>query len=399
MNTRNQPRVLCVDDEPNILEGLAVNLGRSYHVMTAPSAQRALDLLRGAGEPIAIIISDMRMPVMDGTAFLSRARAIAPDAVRILLTGQSDIDSAIAAINEGQIFRFLTKPCLPSTLRMTLDAALKQYELVTAEKVLLEQTLRGSIQALVDVLALSNPSLFGRALRLKLLVSELATTLGVKEWWHIEVAAMVSQLGYIALPAETFDRVESNQPLTGEEAAMVSRAPAIAEQLLANIPRLEHVRAILSLAGKDPAAAEAASVPEIVRRGTAILRVAAEFDALDARGISSTRVVDILRSTPSAYDEATLNALEAIRGIQPGIQRVVDVHISALKPGMVLAKDVRTQGGILLAARGYQVTTGFVERAHNFREKLGRTISVIVRDRVAESTGSLREELHVAIRP
>jgi response regulator RpfG family c-di-GMP phosphodiesterase len=167
------------------------------------------------------------------------------------LTGQSDIDSAIAAINDGQIFRFLTKPCLPSTLRTTLEAALRQYELVTAEKVLLEQTLRGSIQTLVDVLALSNPALFGRALRLKLLASELATKLDVKEWWHIEVAAMLSQLGYIALPAETFDRVQSNQPLTGEEAAMMLRAPAIAEQLIANIPRLEHVRGILSFAAKD----------------------------------------------------------------------------------------------------------------------------------------------------
>ena len=398
MSTQNNPRILCVDDDPNILEGLALNLGRSYHVMTAPSAQRALGLLRDAGEPIAIIMSDMRMPVMDGAAFLSRARAIAPDAVRILLTGQSDIDSAIAAINDGQIFRFLTKPCLPSTLRTTLEAALKQYELVTAEKVLLEQTLRGSIQALVDVLALNNPSLFGRALRLKLLVSELATKLEVKEWWQIEVAAMLSQLGYIALPAETFDRVQSNQPLTGDEAAMVSRAPAMAEQLLASIPRLDHVRAILSLAAKPPAAAEAASVPEIVRRGAAILRVASDFDTFDARGISSARVVDILRSTPSIYDEATLNALEAIRGIRPGMQRVVDVHIGALRPGMVLAKDVRTQSGILLAARGYQVTPGFIERAHNFREKLGRTISVVVRDASAEGTASFREEPYLANR-
>jgi CheY-like chemotaxis protein len=396
MDTPNKPRVLCVDDEPNILEGLAVNLGRSYHVITAPSAQRALEVLRDTGEPIAIIISDMRMPVMDGAAFLSRARAIRPEAVRILLTGQSDIDSAIAAINDGQIFRFLTKPCLPSTLRTTLESALRQYELVTAEKVLLEQTLRGSIQALVDVLALSNPALFGRALRLKLLASELATKLDVKQWWHIEVAAMLSQLGYIALPAETFDRVQSNQPLTGEEAAMMLRAPAIAEQLIANIPRLEHVRGILSFAAKDPAAAEAASVPETVRRGSAILRVAADFDALDARGISSARIVDMLRSKPSTYDEATLNALESIRGIRPRTERVIDVHISALRPGMVLAKDVRTQTGILLAARGYQVTPGFVERAHNFREKLGRTISVLAWDRAAAGTESRVEELEAA---
>jgi hypothetical protein len=137
----------------------------------------------------------------------------------------------------------------------------------------------------------------------------------------------------------------------------------------------------------------------VVRRGTAILRVAADFDAFDARGISSTRVVDILRSKTSTYDEATLNALEAVRGIKPRILKVVEVHISALLPGMVLAEDVRTQSGMLLAARGYQVTSGFVERAHNFRERLRRTISVIVRDRVAEGAVPVPDEQHEPVRP
>ena len=380
MSTDTKPRVLCVDDEPKILEGLAVNLGRSYQIITATNGQKALDVLRESRNSIAIIISDMRMPVMDGATFLSRARQIAPDAVRILLTGHSDIDSAIAAINEGQIFRFLTKPCLPSTLRATLDAAMKQYELVTAERVLLEQTLRGSIQALVDVLALSNPALFGRALRLKLLASELAMKMDVREWWQIEVAAMLSQLGHIALPPETFERLQAGDQLSDEEVAMVSRAPIVAEQLLAHIPRLEQVRAILTMSCKDPIAFSASDTHDLVGRGTAILRVAADFDALDAQGMSSTLALDILRSRHGYYDRAALDALEAVRGIKRGADEIVEVHVAALRPGMLLAEDVRTESGMLLAARGYQVTQGFVERAHNLRDRLSRTIRVVVRN-------------------
>jgi CheY-like chemotaxis protein len=397
MSTDTQPRVLCVDDEPKILEGLAVNLGRSYQIITATNGQKGLDLLRESRNSIAIIISDMRMPVMDGATFLSRARQIAPDAVRILLTGHSDIDSAIAAINEGQIFRFLTKPCLPSTLRATLDAAMKQYELVTAERVLLEQTLRGSIQALVDVLALSNPALFGRALRLKLLASELAMKMDVKEWWQIEVAAMLSQLGHIALPPETFERLQAGEPLSDEEVSMVSRAPIVAEQLLAHIPRLEQVRAILTMSCKDPIAFGASDMHDLVGRGTAILRVAADFDALDAQGMSSSLALDILRSRNGCYDRAALDALEAVRGIKRGVDEIVEVHMAALRPGMLLAEDVRTESGMLLAARGYQVTQGFVERAHNLRDRLSRTIRVVVRNRDGMRIWTEQEEASVRI--
>src|SRR5439155_1506672 len=206
--------------------------------------------------------------------------------IRILLTGQSDIDSAIAAINDGQIFRFLTKPCLPSTLMATLEAAMKQYELVTAERVLLEQTLQGSIQALIDVLALTSPALFGRAVRLKLLASELAMQLDVKDRWHIEVAAMLSQLGHIALPAETLQRLQAGRRLSADEAAMIARAPALTEQLLANIPRLEPVRAIISTVGRKVVRSETGDLNPNVRRGAAIVRVAADFDALDSQGIT-----------------------------------------------------------------------------------------------------------------
>ena len=105
-----QPRVLCVDDEPNVLRGVERHLMDDYELHTATSGAEGLAILSSAG-PFAVIISDMRMPGMDGAAFLEKSRSVDPGAVRILLTGQTDLASAAAAINEGQIFRFLLKPC------------------------------------------------------------------------------------------------------------------------------------------------------------------------------------------------------------------------------------------------------------------------------------------------
>ena len=124
--TKIRTRVLCVDDEPHVLEGLSLHLRRRYDVDTATSGGAGLDILK-ADATIAVVLSDMRMPGMDGASFLARAKEVAPDAVRLLLTGQADLDSAIAAVNEGQIFRFLTKPCPPPTLLGAVAAATEQH--------------------------------------------------------------------------------------------------------------------------------------------------------------------------------------------------------------------------------------------------------------------------------
>ena len=146
-------------------------------------------------EPVDLVISDMRMPAMDGATFLKYARTGAPDTVRVLLTGQADMDSAIAAVNEGNIFRFLTKPCPIDVLLTALKACVEQHRLVTAERVLLEETLRGSVKMLTEVLSLVSPTAFGRAARLQQRVAAIAAQMGIRDRWHIEVAAMVSQIG------------------------------------------------------------------------------------------------------------------------------------------------------------------------------------------------------------
>ena len=136
-----RPRILCVDDEPQILEALRDTLHRSFDVRTTSSGVEGLERLRTDPQDYALIISDMRMPVMSGSVFLREARRIAPNSTRILLTGYADLDAAVSAVNDPQLFRFLTKPCASEQLLRACAAGLGQYRLQTAERVLLEQTL------------------------------------------------------------------------------------------------------------------------------------------------------------------------------------------------------------------------------------------------------------------
>ena len=122
MRTANGARILCVDDEINVLEGLENILRRKFRFEKAQSGQTALEILKSQ-EPFAVVLSDMRMPGMDGAAFLGHVREEHPDTVRMLLTGHADMNAAISAVNQGQIFRFLTKPCPPDVLIKAFDAA------------------------------------------------------------------------------------------------------------------------------------------------------------------------------------------------------------------------------------------------------------------------------------
>ena len=115
-------RVLLVDDEPLVLEGLKRQLRKKIEVETAVGGREGLALIERS-EPFAVVVSDMRMPEMNGSQFLEQVRKRSPDSVRMILSGQAEIESTIAAVNLGQIFRFLTKPCSTEALIAALDRA------------------------------------------------------------------------------------------------------------------------------------------------------------------------------------------------------------------------------------------------------------------------------------
>lgn len=137
------PRVLLVDDEQAILDGLRRQLGRSFEIHTAVGGEEALRFMAVA-EPFAAVVSDMRMPGMGGVAFLTTVRQKHPDTVRLLLTGEVDLESTIEAINLGQIHRFLVKPCPASTIEAALRDAVELHRRASAERDILRSARAAS---------------------------------------------------------------------------------------------------------------------------------------------------------------------------------------------------------------------------------------------------------------
>lgn len=130
-----KPRILCVDDEPEVLHGLQMHLRSRFEVITACGGLEALQYLWELGaDSFAAVLSDMRMPGMDGSTLLSHVRRMSPDTTRVMLTGYSEMRSAIAAINDGNVFRFLIKPCDPSVVAQTMVDAVDHYRLVVQDR-------------------------------------------------------------------------------------------------------------------------------------------------------------------------------------------------------------------------------------------------------------------------
>lgn len=377
-----KPRVLCVDDEPLVLDGLRDVLGRSFEVRLATSGIEGLEILRNEPDAFAIVISDMRMPAMGGADFLRAARLIAPDTVRLLLTGHADLQAAIRAFNGARLFRFLTKPCESEELLRACVAALGQHRLQTAERVLLEETLRGSVDALAEVLALTNPAAFGRAGRVKELVGKLTGAVGLKDRWQVEVAAMLAHIGAVTLPQATAEKLYAGAALTEHEAEMVGRVPAVTRQLLSKIPRLEGVVEILDKFRYDPDNV-APDTLSAVPAGARVLRIAVDYAELESRGSSVTVALGAMRARP-IYDAGLLQAFIGVVGVGPAAIR--ELTVGELRVGMTLADDVRSIRDELLLARGQSVTERLVERLRNLGAN-GIREPVRVFEPRAETTG------------
>jgi CheY-like chemotaxis protein len=382
-------KILCVDDEPRVLEGLRRHLRERFEVLTAGGGAEALKYLSTVKD-LAVVVSDMRMPEMDGATVLRHTRVLRPHAVRILLTGQADMAAAIKAINEGQIFRFLTKPCAAEQFMSVIDEAVRQHELIMAERVLLQRTLVGAIKALTDIMSLVSPAVIGRAQRLKRRVSELAVELQIEDRWQVEVAALLSYLGHVSLPQSLAAQLARGEELEARDAARVRSATRAAIRVIAHVPRLEPVSAILSAlceaeaqdGSQDSATADATHVK--------ILRLALETERLEAQGLGTQAILESLE----ASGDFSPRLLEGLRATQMAHKAVFDraeVPVAALEIGMVLDEDIKTARDVLIAPRGCEVTLSFIEHIGHFAKHLSKPTIAIFRS--AQSLDAVRDQV------
>ncbi len=350
-------KVLYVDDDANILAAYRRILRKQFDVEVAEGGFEGLETVTRRG-PFAVVISDMRMPGMDGIRFLAKIKSIAPDTVRMMLTGNADLQTAIDAVNEGYIFRFLTKPCPKETLVKAVEAGLQQHRLIIAERQLLEETLNGSVKVMADVLSLVSPIAFGRAVRVRRYVRHIAEKLSLPNIWEIEIAAMLSQVGCVSLPAEVLEKVYAGQKLAPDEKKMFESHPDVGGRLIVNIPRLEDAAHMIARQ-QEPFSWDQFRDPvhnrDSVALGGQILKVTLDFDLLVSRGLSGESALTELKKRPETYDPQIVEAIVGLE-ISPAENRRHAVNVSELAPKMILDQDVFSRKGGLLVTKGQEVT-------------------------------------------
>ncbi len=351
-------KVLFVDDEPNVLSAIRRQLHNRTKVMTASSGREALEILDAKG-PFALVVSDMRMPGMNGAELLTEIRKRSPDTVRMILSGQADLASTIDAVNEGHIFRFLTKPCPTEILWAAVQTGLEQHRLITAEKELLEQTLQGLAETLGDVLALTNPAARRSTGRIRHYAGAIADALGFAMPWDLRLATLLSQLGCITLPADIIDKLNAGAELSDTERERHARHPEVAARLIGRIPRLGGVAAMI---GRQRQAADFAALPTDVMQwptdqlSGVILAVAAGLDERMAAGDQPATALRRLETEMPGLPAAILAAARAVH-MHSAYMDILFLDIDHLSPGMVLDEDIVTDHGETLLYRGEEVTS------------------------------------------
>lgn len=363
--TSKHHTLLFVDDEPNLLEGLRNQFRKGYVVSTACGAARGLELFREHG-PFSIVVSDMRMPEMDGVQFLSIVAREYPSTVRVMLTGNADLETAMKAVNQGQIFRFVCKPCPRDIMAGVIAAAGEQYDLLMAEKVLLEKTLKGCVKVLIDILALANPAAFGRAQRVKTYTAQIARLMQVNDVWKIEVAALLSQIGCITLPPETMEKVMANQALTTAESAMFAAHSNIGRNLIATIPRLEDVAEMIGRQHNLHCRVRSNShIPPNIVLGGEILKAVTDFDRCLVDTRCKQKAIQSMERHARDYNPDVLQQLHSLEIPEDGMATRT-VAIRDIQTGMILAEDIRTKDGLLLLPKGQAFDDATKRRLENF---------------------------------
>lgn len=370
-------KILFVDDEPSVLDGFTRLLHHEFSMVTAAGPEQGLITLQQTG-PYAVVVSDMRMPVMSGAQFLAKVRELSPDTVRIALTGYADIETSMHAVNEGNIFRFLTKPCPKGVLATALNAALDQHRLVAAEKELLEKTLMGSVKVLTEVIGMVNPLVFSCTTRIQRCVRAIVDRLNLESPWRFEVAALLSQLGCVVLQPEITRAIFAGQALSPEDQERFNGHPRIACDLLGNIPRLEPVAWMIEQQLTPVAELKSASGgrPHDIVTGARILSVAVAYDRLLSQGNTAEHALQKLRARGHIFDEKIVGLLE---DLSPDTTAEVRTWpIADLQRGMILQEEIRTQAGVLVVAKGQEITHPLTIRLKNFLDSRAISGNVVI---------------------
>lgn len=415
--TGHSPRwtVLCVDDEPNILSALKRSLrAENWRLLTASGGAEALETL--AREEVDLVISDMRMPAMDGAQLLEQISRRWPGAIRILLTGHADLGATIAAINRGKIFRYLNKPWNDEELRATVRQGLdlcalerekRRLEALTRQQnvqlheanVLLEQRVAErtadlsraydkvqrsyltSIKVFSGLLELREGRLAGHGRRVAELSRKLANAMGCAddEAQQIFVAGLLHDIGLIGVPDTLLKKTVARY--TPQEIALFHRHPASGEQAL--MP-LEEMQVVATLVRAHHERFDGQGFPDKragndIPLGARILAIVDTFDDLQnghlvETPLSTQEARTVIRhGRGTQFDPEVLDVFLHIT--EPERVKASPAHVvitsAQLEPEMVLAKDLVSTTGVLMLTAGQAVNALLIRRIREFELREG----------------------------
>jgi response regulator RpfG family c-di-GMP phosphodiesterase len=365
----NAVKVLFVDDDTKILAAYQRNLGEDFSLDTAAGPEEGLRALSEKG-PYAVIMADMQMPGMNGVEFLKKSEQIAPDSIRVMLTGNADQETAAKAVNEGHVFRFLNKPCPVEQVSETLRAGIEQYRHRAIEKEIIEGTLAGCVKVLTEVLAMVAPEHLGRGQRLRDSVHTFARHVGANPIWEIELAAELLTIGYAVLTPEAVRKLTDGTELYVGEKLISQRHPEIGHNLLVEIPRLSGVAKIILYQNKH---FDGAGFPHDEVKGHAIpigariMRILIDRFELEQDGIVKDRALRTMQARVGHYDPDLLKAcfechadflVNSITAHTP----VDSLTFEQLRPGLISVTEISSGSGQVLVAAGSRLTTMMIER-------------------------------------
>lgn len=416
-------RILCVDDEPNILATLGRLFRKQrYRISTATSGAEGLRLLEE--EVFDLVISDMRMPEMDGAVFLEQVFQRYPDTVRILLTGYADITSTIQAVNRGQIYRYVSKPWddqeLLTTISQALDVKALQREKLRLEALTarqneelraLNQSLEEKVQARTQELALANEKLkasfitsvkvfanlielresrlAGHSRRVADLARKIANRMKLppREAQDVFLAGLLHDIGKIGFADHLLTKAVTQ--MSGDDLGTYRKHPLKGEQ---SLMALEELRPAAKIIRAHHERFDGQGFPEglsgmRIPLGARILALANDYDGLQIGIVVARRLNPedarrtIVEGRGKRYDPQVVEAFMAVLGMQES-ERSAELAVSPanLKPGMVLSRDLVTRDGVLLLAADYLLDAGLIRQICDYANVEGVVMNVFIRN-------------------
>lgn len=350
-------RVLFVDDDENLLRAIKRTLRKDLDISVATGAIEGLRELDKNG-PFSVIVSDQNMPKIDGSTFLAKVKSHFPKTVRVMLTGNSDQETAILAVNDAEAFRFVNKPCSTTKLLEVVKEAYAHHLKLSAENSVLEETVTGSIKLMTDMLALAYPDRFQRTCLVTQWAETACDVMNIDYSWEMKTACALWPIGDTLLPAELAAKRNTYEALTPEERQTVLEAGISASEMLGNIPRLQGVAKLMLMT--TPAGA---LMGDNFKPGpdARLLRILIDLSRCvdPSEPVNLEKAFNHLVKNINAYDAGIFTALPPIlqnAGKTTTVKQLREVTAGGLSDGDLLTMDLVDDSGKLILASGQVVS-------------------------------------------